>query len=384
MSLLCISLVNALKLSMSLSGRLLLVQNKGGGHGTIGYHLCKTLKDNNPSLDIIILQDKTNMAKMPFSSYSDLEKQGVKIIEMKLSDSIDYKQFNPTGETIDYVIDNWSKNPDTATSILNIAKSLKSKQYVFISSAGMYKTSGVIPHVETDSVKDNDVFKVENAVKESGISYTLLRPQYIYGPKSNKRYLDYFIGRAYRKLPIPLPLSGDQLVCLTNILDVASLIALTVGNPKAMNEVFNCGTDRYITYKGLCGLIHKHYNNAEEDIQYLHYDPQDFSHWDGDGPMEFPFRSNSFITTPNKAKVLLGWSPKHKLESDITAELDEYNAIGGTKEKWGVNELRYDLEVIASQDSKFMFTYPFFDDEKINYEKQPYPFMSESDSAENR
>ena len=369
-----------------LSGRLLLVQNKGGGHGTIGYHLCKQLAETNPSLHITLLQDKADMSKSPFSSYSDLKKLGVDVVEMKLTgaDAIDVNAVNPTGQSVDYIIDNWSKNPDTASSILNIAKACQSKQYVFISSAGMYKTSGVIPHVETDAVKStSDVYGVENAVKESGIPYTFIRPQYIYGPKSNKRYLDYFIGRAFRKLPIPLPLSGEQLVCLTNIMDVASLIALTVGHPKAANEVFNCGTDRYITYKGLCGLIHKHYNNAEEAIRYFHYDPEDFTHWDGTGPMEFPFRASSFITTPSKAKVLLGWSPKYQLESDIAAELEEYKSIGGTKEKWGLKELRYDLEIIASKDTKFMFTYPFFDDDdSINYEKQPYSFMSARESIE--
>jgi nucleoside-diphosphate-sugar epimerase len=370
---------------MSLSGQLLLVQNKGGGHGTIGYHVCKQLVDANPSLSITLLQDKTDMSKAPFSSYSDLEKLGVKVVEMKLSKDtpIDVSKINPTGSPIDYVIDNWSKNPDTANSILSIAKSSQSKQYVFISSAGMYKSSGVIPHVESDPVKSSsDIYAVETLVKEAGIPYTFIRPQYIYGPKSNKRYLDYFIGRAFRKLPIPVPLSGEQLVCLTNIVDVAALIALTVGHTKAANQVFNCGSDRYITYKGLCGLIHKHYSNADDEIKYLHYDPEDFTHWDGTGPMEFPFRANSFITTPSKAKVLLGWSPQHRLEADIAAELEEYKNIGGTKEKWGMDQLRYDLEVIASKDTKFMFTYPFFDDETINPEQQPYGFMSGSEFAE--
>jgi len=70
-----------------------------------------------------------------------------------------------------------------------------------------------------------------------GIPFTFLRPQYIYGPNANKRYLDFFIGRAARKLPIPVPLHGEQLVCLTHIEDVASLIATTLGEPKAMKQV---------------------------------------------------------------------------------------------------------------------------------------------------
>jgi hypothetical protein len=57
--------------------------------------------------------------------------------------------------------------------------------------------------------------------------------------------------------------------------------------------------------------------------------------------------------------------------------IKEYEELGGFKEKWGVEEVKYDLEVIASKDSSFSFTYPFFDDDtNINKEKRPYPFES--------
>lgn len=118
-------------------------------------------------------------------------------------------------------------------------------------------------------MKENDARKVEMAIEASGTTclylemlqlhqqdasliiliilgtpFTFLRPQYIYGPNANKRYLDFFIGRAARKLPIPLPLHGEQLVCLTHVEDVASLIATTLGEPKAMKQVLK----RYIMY----------------------------------------------------------------------------------------------------------------------------------------
>lgn len=48
---------------MSLTGKALIVQNKGGGHGSIGYHLCKQLITNNPELKVTILQDKVTLAK---------------------------------------------------------------------------------------------------------------------------------------------------------------------------------------------------------------------------------------------------------------------------------------------------------------------------------
>jgi UDP-glucose 4-epimerase len=68
-----------------------------------------------------------------------------------------------------------------------------------------------MPILETDEVKEsNGARTVEVAVQTAGVPFTFIRPQYIYGPRTAKRYLDYFVGRAARKLPIPLPLSGQQ------------------------------------------------------------------------------------------------------------------------------------------------------------------------------
>jgi nucleoside-diphosphate-sugar epimerase len=349
----------ASSLSM-ISGRALVIQNKGGGHGTIGYELCKSLKKQHSGLDIVILQDKCNYKKPPFSFYEDLKRDfGVTIVDAPLSgsDAINADSIPAaiSGVKFDYIIDNWSKKPENAQLGINIAKESAAKQYLFVSSAGMYKGSGLTPCVETDPVKTNDARSVELAVIESGLPYTFVRPQYIYGPKSNKRYLDFFIGRAYRKLPTPIPLHGEQLVCLTHIEDVANLIAAAVGHPAALGEIFNCGTDRYITYKGLSKIIHEKYGNSEDDIKFLSYEPKLFDHWDGSGVMEFPFRRDTFITTPSKAKLALGWSPKHNIVDDIAEEIAEYEAQGGTKESWGLEQLRYDMEVSSGSLSSLVY-----------------------------
>lgn len=65
------------------------------------------------------------------------------------------------------------------------------------------------------------------------------RPQYIYGPLTNKRdYLDWFFDRVVHGLElIPLPLHGDQLVTLTHAEDIASMLASVVGNENAVNQV---------------------------------------------------------------------------------------------------------------------------------------------------
>ncbi len=47
---------------------------------------------------------------------------------------------------------------------------------------------------------------VEELIANEGLPWTSFRPQYIYGPKTNKRdYLDYFFDRIVREKPVPIP-----------------------------------------------------------------------------------------------------------------------------------------------------------------------------------
>lgn len=73
--------------SYTATGKLLVVQNKGGGHGTIGFELCRQLKSAHPELSVVMLQDKCNRRKEPFDAYDQLTAMGVEIVEEEVSSS---------------------------------------------------------------------------------------------------------------------------------------------------------------------------------------------------------------------------------------------------------------------------------------------------------
>ena len=309
----------------ALTGRCVVVQNKGGGHGTLGYSLCKQLRAGNPELQLTLLQDKCNRKKEPFASYGELEALGVEIVDGDVSEGV--TKLSGAAAKFDYVVDNWSKSEANAATVVGLAKACGAKQLVFVSSGGMYKgtPAGVMPLVEESAVKENDARKVELAVEASAVPFTFVRPQYIYGPKSSKRYLDFFLGRVVRGVPIPLPLHGEQLLSLTHVDDAAALIALTLGHPAALGQVFNCASDRLTTYRGLCEALHDLNGSPADKRKYLYYEPKDFDHWDGGSVVEeFPFRRETFVVSPSKAKQLLGFAPKHALAADLAAELADY------------------------------------------------------------
>lgn len=313
--------------------KVLIIQNKGGGHGEIGYQLCKTLQATHAGVDITVLQDEAcDYKKLPFSKYeSDLISNGVQVLNTPLTgDGAGPAAFDPVkGMKFDYVIDNWSKGTDNANCVIDVAKSSGSSQHIFISSAGMYKTEGTAAPGATESseVKENDARKVEIAVAAADVPYTFLRPQYIYGPNANKRYLDYFIARAARKLPIPVPLNGEQMVAITHIDDIASLITSTVGTDAAMNEIFNCGTDNYISYNDLCKGIHKALGNDDTDCKITYYEPKDYS----DTKFDFPFRRDTFVTDVSKVQQKCGWKSAKNVANDLATECAIYEGNGGMK-----------------------------------------------------
>jgi tripartite-type tricarboxylate transporter receptor subunit TctC len=57
----------------------LIIQNKGGGHGEIGYHLALELVKER-GMPVTILHEGPNKAKPPHDAYGDLDAAGVKVI----------------------------------------------------------------------------------------------------------------------------------------------------------------------------------------------------------------------------------------------------------------------------------------------------------------
>ena len=58
-----------------------------------------------------------------------------------------------------------------------------------------------------------------------GLPYTVFQPLYIYGPHTAKDYMGYFLDRLMRNRPVPIPAPGIQLVSLSHVEDLASMMA---------------------------------------------------------------------------------------------------------------------------------------------------------------
>jgi uncharacterized protein YbjT (DUF2867 family) len=111
------------------------------------------------------------------------------------------------------------------------AKAAGVKGYVYLSGAGAAPTGP--PWFRAK-------WRAETAVRESGLTYTILRPSWVYGPED--RSLNRFLGMS-RFLPF-VPLIGNadqQRMQPVFIDDVGRAVAESLDNPAAANQLFELG-----------------------------------------------------------------------------------------------------------------------------------------------
>lgn len=285
-----------------------IVQNKGGGHGEIGFQLAKKL---GSKMSVSLLQDASAKASaLPFCLYDELP-SSVKTTWCDVKDATAVMQALAGMPPVTHVFDNYAKSPADAANYMSLAKTTPGFLcYVFVSSAGMYTSKGLLK--ETDPVKESGQRLVEIALDQEVQNWCSFRPQYIYGPATNKRdYLDWFLHRAARDLPMAVPGDAQQPVSITHCEDVAELLSCVVGNEdKAKGQVFNCGTDKMCSYDDVCQAAAKALGKPPPIVGSL--PPGTKS--------SFPFRPNAegFAVRVKKAKDLLGWKgATHNVLQDL-------------------------------------------------------------------
>eukprot|EP00871_Galdieria_phlegrea_P005273 jgi/Galph1/5747/GphlegSOOS_G4371.1 len=297
----------------------LLVNTGSGGHAFLGYYLSRWLQEKGHQITLLNAGSAESLGdSYPFSDYPELEALGIKVA---FSESIpQYLEENKI--KADFLVDNYSKEVSTARSLVEFAKETGVTQYLYISSAGIYEESWQVPHLEDDPVKeDSSIRQVEKLLMSYSQHFwsTCFRPIYLIGTKSAKTtYTDYFFDRLIRREKVPLPYPGEQLVSLSHIMDLVTMIASAIGEPKAYQQILNATSGRFLSFYSLatlcaeicdCPLQVEYYNTKVTEDK------------------AFPFRKHHFIADSRKAMALLNWSSTTDLKSNIKEMFSEYLSL---------------------------------------------------------
>ncbi|XP_073156310.1 chloroplast stem-loop binding protein of 41 kDa a, chloroplastic [Henckelia pumila] len=307
--------------------KVLIVNTNSGGHAVIGFYFAKELLGSGHDVTIFTIGEEASdkMKKPPFNRFSEIVSAGGKTV---WGEPVDIGKVLE-GAAFHVVLDNNGKDLEAVRPVADWAKSSGAQQFLFISSAGIYKTTDEPPHVEGDAVKASaGHVEVEQYISETFGNWASFRPQYMIGSGNNKDCEEWFFDRIVRGRPVLIPGSGMQLTNIAHVRDLSSMLTLAVENPEAASgNIFNSVSDRAVTLDGMAKLCAK---AAGLPVEIIHYDPKAVGI---DAKKAFPFRNMHFYSEPRAAKEILGWSGTTNLTVDLKERFDEYVKIGRDKKQ---------------------------------------------------
>ncbi|KAJ8901407.1 hypothetical protein NDN08_007253 [Rhodosorus marinus] len=235
-------------------------------------------------------------------------------------------------EEFDAIYDNNGRELDDSKPLIDLYKG-RVEHYVYMSSAGVYLKSDIMPHCEPDATDPKSRHKgklhTEAYLIEQEIPFTSIRPTYIYGALNYNPLEQWFFERIAAGRPVPVPGSGLNLTGLGHVQDLAKAMAAVLGNEKAIGQVYNIQDEKAITFDGIVRACAQAAGKDPASVEIVHYDPKDF---DFGKKKAFPMRPQHFFTSPQKALTDLDWSIEFNTEVGLK---DSYENDFVIKEKNG-------------------------------------------------
>lgn len=306
-----------------------------GGTRFIGVYLTKALVEQGH--EVVLFNRGKKPAPIEGIQQIHGDRQDIEQLKEKLKE-----------EQFDVIYDNNGRELSDTKSLVELFKD-QVKQFVYVSSAGVYLKSDQMPHIEGDAVDPNSrhkgKFETEAYLAESGVPWTAIRPVYIYGPQNYNPLEAWFFDRIVRDRVIPIPGNGLHFTQFGHVQDLASAMVAVLGNPQALGQIYNISGDRYVTFDGLAKAAAIAAGKSADDLKIVHYNPKDF---DFGKKKAFPLRPQHFFADIHKAQTELNWQP-------------EYDLISGLKDSFNRDYLlsnQQDTDVDFSTDDQILSALP--------------------------
>ena len=144
-----------------------------------------------------------------------------------------------------------------------------------------------------------------------GLTYTIVRPSALYGPRCvSRRVGQIFIESALHGLPLRVDGDGEEKLDFTYIDDLIQGIGLAIQQPAARNEIFNLTYGAARSIKDLVSVIKSEFPGVKVD--YVERDKL------------MPFRGTLNV---DKARRLLGYAPANPIDLGFKKYVEWYRAL---------------------------------------------------------
>jgi nucleoside-diphosphate-sugar epimerase len=230
----------------------------------------------------------------------------------------------------DYVFDMNARERSDVEPWVNVFKrnnGNRLKQYVFMSSAGVYLKSDELPHMERDPTDPKSRHKgkldSEDLLQKSGLPWCSFRPTYICGPGNYNPVERYFFERVDCNRPVCIPGHGQHLTGLGHVYDLAVAMANVIDRTdKTTGKVYNVQNIQAITFDGVAKAAAK--VSGQGSVEIVHYEPKEIDFGD---KKAFPMRPQHFFTSPLEAMKDLDWTPKYDTVESIMRDAYENDFV---------------------------------------------------------
>jgi UDP-glucose 4-epimerase len=168
---------------------------------------------------------------------------------------------------------NYNNNLIGSVNLINASVNYEAERFVFTSSIAVYG-AGQTPMTEDMIPVPEDSYGISKIAVEQelrvthdmfGLDYVIFRPHNVYGSRQNiadryRNVVGIFMNQLLKGEPMTIFGDGEQQRAFSDIDDVAPIIAESVGNPAARNQIINVGADMPFTVNHLARVIAEEMN----------------------------------------------------------------------------------------------------------------------------
>lgn len=246
-----------------------------GGAGFIGSHVAEHLVKRG--FEVTVLDDLSG-------GFVDNVPAGAQFIQGSINDvelinrMFEEKKFDYVFHLAAYAAEglshfikrfNYNNNLIGSVNLINAAVNYNVKCFGFTSSIAVYGASPELPMTEETIPHPEDPYGIAKLAVEQelkvckqmfDLNYIIFRPHNVYGERQNigdkyRNVVGIFMNQLMQGKPMTIFGDGTQSRAFSYIGDVAPIIADSVQNPKAYNQIFNIGADQPYTVNELAEAI---------------------------------------------------------------------------------------------------------------------------------
>jgi len=235
-----------------------------GGAGFIGSHLAEELVGHGHK--VVVLDDMSGgfvdnvirAARLVQGSITDVELVNRLFAQEQFEYVYHLAAYAAEGLSHFIKSFNYTNNLIGSVNLINAAINNGVKCFVFTSSIAVYGASPELPMTEKTIPHPEDPYGIAKLAVEQELAickqmfdldYVIFRPHNVYGERQNigdkyRNVVGIFMNQILQGKPMTVFGDGSQTRAFSYIGDLVPIMARSIDDPKAYNQIFNIGADQ--------------------------------------------------------------------------------------------------------------------------------------------